>query len=140
MRLILGLTFAVAAFAGCGTQEAVQKQTEASADNHVEAKSAMAFDITKSKILLDTRIPPSQRRRFDIGQGSITIETLSVEDNLLVIHYTPEVEGGYTVYECKLPISAEPVVFEIDASGCPGEPSFDLAACKTVKTGNVHFD
>ena len=122
MRIILGLTFVVASFSGCAPQNPAVTQAEKSIVDRSETESAMTFNATQSKIMLDTRIPPPQCRRFDIAQGSIAIETLSVEENRLVIHYTPEIEGGYTVYECKLPISAQPVIFEIDSSGCPGEP------------------
>ena len=140
MRIVFVMTFVFASFLGCTSQEPVQKQAETSDVDREETESAMTLSATKSKIMLDTRISPPQRRRFDIAQGSITIETLSVEDGSLVIHYTPEIEGGYTIYECRLPISAQPVVFEIDSSGCLGEPSFDLSECRIIKTGSVHFD
>ena len=53
---------------------------------------------------------------------------------------SPEVEGAYTVYECEIPISDELVIFEIDPSGVPGQTSFNLDECETIKSGNVHFD
>ena len=67
----------------------------------------------------------------------MTIETISANSGMLTINYTPEEEGGYTVYECNLPISDEPVVFEIDPAEVPGKTSFDLNDCKVLKTGNL---
>jgi hypothetical protein len=121
-------------------QDASSDQTDTTNDRPATPESALVLDEANSRILLDTRIAPSQRRRFDIGQGSITIETIAASDGILTFHYTPEIEGGYTVYECRVPISEEPVVFEIDPSGVPGSTSFDLNDCKTVTSGNLHFD
>ena len=67
----------------------------------------------------------------------MTIETISANSGMLTINYTPEEEGGYTVYECNLPISDEPVIFEIDPAEVPGKTLFDLNDCKVLKTGNV---
>jgi hypothetical protein len=40
-----------------------------------------------------TQIVPGQLRRFDIGLGAITIQTLRVADKHLTFHYTPEVDA-----------------------------------------------
>jgi hypothetical protein len=101
--------------------------------------TAFRFDDDKHRIYLDTRVAPPQRRRFDIGQGSVTLETLSVKDNRLTFRYTPEVEGGYTIYECTVPISPTQVEFQINRDGTPGKPSLDLSKCKIIRRGNLHL-
>ena len=88
-------------------------------------------------IYLDTRVAPGQRRRFDIGLGSISLETLSVKDGKLTFHYTPEVEGGYTIYECTATVGPKAVEFKINPDGTPGETSFDLKKCKVIRSGNL---
>lgn len=125
---------------GCARQSQSSNQAEPPRKNSTEAQSAFSFDESGSRILLDTQCEPPQRRRIDIGQGAITIETIAVANNVLTFLYTPELEDGYTVYECKQPRSDKPVLFEIDSSGCPGKTSFDLSACKIIKSGSVHFD
>lgn len=99
--------------------------------------SAFAFDKEEGIISLDTRIPPGQIRRFDIGMGSVTLETLQVKNESLIFRYTPEIEGGYTIYECTARISDLPVTIKV--SSTPGETSFDLTRCEVVKTGNIHW-
>lgn len=124
---------------GCIRQASNSNANHTSPDGPTLAVSAFTLEEAKGRIVLDTRITPGQCQRFDIGLGSITVETITAQDGILTVQYTPEVEGGYSVYECKLPISARPVVFEIDLSGVPGETSFDLSECKRLKTGNLHF-
>jgi hypothetical protein len=102
--------------------------------------SAFHYDQMRHVVTLDTRVAPPQRRRIDIGQGSITLETVSAQDGELTFRYTPEVEGGYTTYECTVPISPEPLEIKVHPGGTPGEASFDLKACKVVGQGNLHFD
>ena len=102
--------------------------------------SAFRFDADKKRIYLDTRVAPPQRRRFGIGQGSVTLETLSVKNGQLTFRYTPEVEGGYTIYECTVPISPTHIEFEINRNGTPGKASIDLSNCKIIRRGNLHLD
>jgi hypothetical protein len=133
---LLGLALAC----GCGPYGAASPQqpgvSEAVVDSSAEA-SAFRLDKTKQVIYLDTQIAPGQRRRFDIGQGSITIETIRVTDKRLTFQYTLEVEGGYTIYECTVPVSPTPVEFTINSGGTPGKTSFDLEKCKLIRSGNL---
>ncbi|MFG0261657.1 MAG: hypothetical protein ACF788_04630 [Novipirellula sp. JB048] len=101
---------------------------------------AFDFDEAVGTISLDTRVPPRQRRRFDIGLGSVTLETIKTEDGKLTFQYTPEIEGGYTLYECTVPVSASPITIQVNQDGTPGETSFDLTECRVVGTGNVHWE
>ena len=136
-RLIALLGFAL--LCGCNRSgDVIHPQRSRSNEPAVApAASAFCLDETKQVISLDTRIAPQQRRRFDIGLGSITLETLKVTDNMLTFLYTPEVEGGYTIYECTVPISPTPVEIKIDSDGTPGATSFDLTECNVIGNGNA---
>ena len=136
MRLIV-LLLLIGTFAGCNRHQSSASPTDTSTGESIVTESAFKFEKLKSRILLDTRVAPGQRETFWIGLGSMTIETISANSGMLTINYTPEEEGGYTVYECNLPISDEPVVFEIDPAEVPGKTSFDLNDCKVLKTGNL---
>ena len=98
-------------------------------------ESAFGLDKTKGIIFLDTRVAPPQRRRFDIGLGSVTLETVAVRDGKLTFHYRPEIEGGYTLYECVVDVSPKPITFDI-SKNVPGETSLDLEKCRIIKRGN----
>lgn len=142
MRLALTLLLA-AILVGCGPraelnpgQPSTARSEAVSPQNEPEP---FHYDQAGGRITLDSTAPPGQKRRFDLGQGSITIETIRSDDGSLVFQYTPEIEGGYTVYECKVPIGQEPVVFRVNRDGTPGEPSFDLSKCKRLRMGNLHF-
>jgi hypothetical protein len=95
---------------------------------------AFKLDKTKGILFLDTRVAPPQRQRFDIALGSVTLETIGVKDGKLIFHYKPEVEGGYTVYECTVEVSPTPVTFDI-SKGVPGATSLDLKKCKVIGQG-----
>ncbi|MEZ5943093.1 MAG: hypothetical protein R3C18_17000 [Planctomycetaceae bacterium] len=98
---------------------------------------AFKYDEAVGIITLDTRVAPGQKAMFGLGLGSITLETVSVADGELTFLYTPEVEGGYTVYECVVPISSEPVTVHVAPDSTPGETSFDLQKCKIIRSGNL---
>ena len=102
--------------------------------------SAFELDQAKQVITLNTRVAPRQRRRFDIGLGSITLETIRVANNELTFLYTPEVEGVYSVYECTVPVSPTAFEIKITPNGTPGATSFDLTKCKVIRHGNVLFE
>ena len=133
--------FAVVLLCGCSPSNGstpVKPASKAAGDT-APTPSAFRWDKPKNVIWLDARVPPKQRQTFPIAQGSITIETLSVADNKLTFLYTPEIEGGYTVYECLAPVSSEPIAFRIARNGTPGALSFNLRKCKVIRSGNVFF-
>ncbi|MCA9029321.1 MAG: hypothetical protein KDA66_00855 [Planctomycetaceae bacterium] len=127
VRLVVLL--AVFLFGGCGSIV------------HESPIPSEAFRYDSAGIIyLDTRVPPSQKMTFGMGLGSITLETVSVADGKLTFLYTPETEGGYTVYECVVPISEEPVTFKVAPDHSPGETSFDLQKCKVIRAGNLLWE
>ena len=138
---LLGLSL----FCGCNpsggaTGQAASNNAASNNDEAVDSSApvgAFRLDQTRQIIFLDTRSAPPQRRRFDIGQGSITLETIRVKDGTLTFRYTPEVEGGYTIYECTVPVSPTPLEIKIAPGGTPGATSFDLAKCRVIRGGNL---
>jgi hypothetical protein len=137
--LLLALTLA----SGCGQSSSTPKELSATQSTDAppsQLNSAFHYDNASGIISLDTRVSPRQSRRFDIGQGSITLETIEMNNNQLTFQYTREIEGGYTIYECTVAVSASPVTIKVNRDGTPGDTSFDLSQCRVVKTGNVHWD
>ncbi len=140
-RTVLILLFALVC--GCGESGNTPTEVASTVSENAESSqqvSAFDFDEAAGMISLDTRIPPRQRQRFDIGQGSVELETIEMKGNNLTFQYTPEIEGGYTSYECIVPVSASPITIKVNTDGTPGETSFDLTDCRVVKTGNVHWE
>ncbi len=136
---LLALTLAC----GCGPSgDAFRKTTPTTESDAESPKQVSAFEFNQAEgiITLNTRIPPRQRRRFDIGQGSVTLETIGMEDSKLTFQYTPEIEGGYTVYECTVPVSPALITIRVNTDGTPGDTSFDLAKCKVIRNGSVLLD
>lgn len=128
---------------GCGQSGNAPTEVSSTINENAQSSqhaSAFNFEETTGTISLDTRIPPRQKRRFDIGLGSVTLETIEIQDRNLTFQFTSELEGGYTMYECTVPVSASPVTIMVNTDGSPGETSFDLAECRVVKTGNVHWE
>jgi hypothetical protein len=124
---------------GCGQSDiAPTGQSSKSSENTERSQQVSAFNFSKAEgiISLDTRIRPRQIGKFYIGLGSVTLETLEIKNDSLIFRYTPEIEGGYTIYECTVPISDSPLTIKV--SSTPGETSFDLTKCRVVKTGNIH--
>ncbi|MCA8992929.1 MAG: hypothetical protein KDA88_13150 [Planctomycetaceae bacterium] len=131
MKYLIVLATMFLCFAGCGPV----------ANNSPPIPSeAFRYDEAAGIIYLDTRVPPAQKMTFGMGLGSITLETVSVADGKLTFLYTPETEGGYTVYECVVPISEEPVTFKVAPDHSPGETSFDLQKCKVIRAGNLLWE
>jgi hypothetical protein len=137
--LILAMTCA----GGCGSSGSASKEVAPITASNAESPqpvSAFEFDKEAGIISLNSQIPPPQRRRFDIGQGSVTLETVGIEDGKLTFQYTPEIEGGYTTYECTVPVSSTPITIKVNADGTPGDTSFDLSKCKVIRSGNFLLD
>ena len=95
------------------------------------------FDEAAGVISMSLAGRVGQIRRFDIGQGSVTLEIIEANDNQTTFRFTPEIEGGYTTYECKLPVTTEPITIQINQDGTPGPTSFDLSKCRMIKSGNA---
>jgi hypothetical protein len=126
---------------GCQSDDGTNHLTSRGDQRGVDSRSAASafrLDEAKQIIFLDSRMVPPQRRRFDIGLGSITLETVRVKDNQLTFRYTPEIEGGFTIYECTVIVSPIPVEIKIAADGTPGATSFALKQCKVIRQGNLH--
>jgi hypothetical protein len=141
VRLIALLGFSL--LCGCNPAGgAIQRQPGNNNERAVDSLppvSAFRLNDARQITSLDTRVAPQQRRRFDIGLGSVTLEMMHVTDNKLTFRYTPEVEGGYTIYECTVSVSPTLVEIQIASDGTPRATSFDLAACKVIRQGSVNL-
>lgn len=126
-----------ALIAGCNSENTNRSATTEIASSPEE--TAFEFDEQEGVVRLDSRSVPGQRRRFDLPLGSIELETLNADDGSLTFRYTPEVEGGYSTYECKVPIADKPIEFHVNQTdGTPGGTSFDIeTCCELIREGNL---
>ncbi len=63
--------------------------------------------------------------------GSIGLKVVGRRGDYCVLEYTNEVEGGYTIAECKMPVSLKQIrISDLDVS----------RFCREVKQGNVFFE
>ncbi|MDD5110469.1 MAG: hypothetical protein PHI63_04620 [Patescibacteria group bacterium] len=79
------------------------------------------------------RCQPGERRvnTYGLGSNSITIKGGTTEGNTCFLEYVREVEGAYTIYDCRVPAMSAPL--------SPGE--FDVSKlCRPVRTGNFLSD
>ena len=142
-RVFWRLIFATVAIAGCQRFEPPPVAQPEEAEPFVTGNDedfSFAFDEEQGLIRLDPTTPAGRTRRFDIGQGSVTLETREVRDQTMTFWYTPEIEGGYTTYECVVPLSGTMITVKVNADGMPGETSFDLSKCRIIKEGNLHWE
>lgn len=78
------------------------------------------------------RCQPGERRlgAHGLGSNSITVKG-TAEGNTCFLEYTIEVEGGYTIYDCRVPAVSAPLSpAQLDVS----------KFCQPARTGNVFLD
>jgi len=101
--------------------------------------------IDGKKITFDPKTCTNGVAGFGWALGSVRVEVLGTEKGQRVFDYTDEVEGGYVVYRCRVPLGAGPVIIELgtikeSASSSPGiVTSFSLKGAKVARKGNVHL-
>jgi hypothetical protein len=102
------------------------------------SNAVLSFDRETGVITIDPAINKKDKRRFDFGFGSVTVETFGHSNSEFAFEYTKEIEGGYTVYRCTAPIAAPAITIEIPkGGGTQPKTSFDLKKCKVVRSGNL---
>ncbi|QDT20993.1 hypothetical protein [Gimesia chilikensis] len=102
---------------------------------------AISFDEASGVITINPAVDAKRKISYGFPLGSVTVETLGHKEGELLFEYTHEVEGGYTVYLCRVPVTDQPVTIELPKGG-DTEPktSFDLEDSKFVREGSVFFD
>ena len=102
---------------------------------------AISFDEASGVITINPAVDSMQKISYGFPLGSVTVETLGHKEDELLFEYTHEVEGGYTVYLCRVPVTDQPVTIQLPKGG-DTEPrtSFDLEDCELVRRGSVFFD
>jgi hypothetical protein len=66
--------------------------------------------------------------------GSTSVKVLGHKDGHCVFELKAEVEGGYRVYLCKVPVDGGVVTV---GAGMPPKTSFPLDKCKVIRGGNM---
>ncbi|MEQ8789950.1 MAG: FKBP-type peptidyl-prolyl cis-trans isomerase [Pirellulaceae bacterium] len=72
---------------------------------------------------------------FGWGLGSVRVNVLGRDAGRCVFDFTDEIEGGYTVYRCRVPVEGPPVRIHEENSGIV--TSFSLADAKVLRRGNL---
>lgn len=100
--------------------------------------TAISYDESTRVLRIDPAVDAKQKISYGFPLGSVTVETLGHKDGQLRFEYTHEVEGGYQVYLCKVPVDGPPVTIELPTGG-DTEPvtSFDLENCEFIREGNM---
>lgn len=102
---------------------------------------AISFDEASGVITINPAVDSKRKISYGFPLGSVTVETLGHKEGELLFEYTHEVEGGYTVYLCRVPVSGQLVTIRLPKGGdTEPETSFDLEDCEFVRRGSVFFD
>lgn len=101
------------------------------------------FAVTKDAITIDPRVCTQGTGTLFFGLGSVQVRVVGQQDGQCVFEYTLEVEGGYTTWRCRVPVSDGPIVIQRNSNGAEPQKwvktSFDLEKCEKIETGNVHL-
>lgn len=138
MRKISGvavLTLLVAAI-GAVALAAGGCQRSSTAGRPTEATAGSGLQITKTNIVFIPSACKAGSAVLWLGLGSASVKLLGHADGHCVFDYTFEIEGGYSTYRCRVPLSTERVTIEAVGSS-EVRTSFDLKGCKLLKTGNM---
>lgn len=100
--------------------------------------TAISFDQATGVITVNPAVDSKRKIGYGFPLGSVTVETLGHKEGELLFEYTHEVEGGYTVYLCRVPVSGPLVTIRLPKGG-DTEPvtSFDMKDCEFVRSGNM---
>jgi hypothetical protein len=98
-------------------------------------EKSSAIQVEKGKgLTFDPRTCTSGQALVYWSFGSTSVKVLGHKDGQCVFELTTEVEGGYKVYLCKVPVDGGPVKIEV---GVKPKTSFPLDKCKVIRGGNV---
>lgn len=101
-------------------------------------KAGTQFTVTKTSIRFDPKTCVRGSAGLGWGLGSVGVNVLGREDGYCVFDYTDEVEGGYSIYRCRVDLDGPPVTIESTPSGI--KTSFSLKDAHVLHRGNIHFE
>ena len=104
----------------------------------VQASAGTPIRVQGSSLTFQPATCMRGQARFGWGLGSVEVNILGRQRDSCVFHFTEEVEGGYTVYECRVPIDG-PVVRIYESNGGISV-SFSLPDAKVLRRGNLLID
>ena len=92
-------------------------------DQNQTSDSQSAINVTLCKI--------GEQRILSFGLGSKTIKVKRRDENNCILNYMSEIEGGYTTYQCIIPMSlGEITLSNLDVS----------KYCMQIKSGNIFLE
>lgn len=99
--------------------------------------------VTKDAITIDPTVCTRGTGTLFFGLGSVQVKVVGQQEGQCVFDYTLDVEGGYTTWRCRVPVSDPPVVIQRNSDGAEFQKwvktSIDLSKCEKIEAGNVHF-
>ena len=87
---------------------------------------------------LNLESPRRESKVVGVGLGSLNVKTLGHDGEYFVFDYTPECEGGFSVFRHRLPISDKTATITVNDE-VQVTASFDTTKSKKIYSGNVHF-
>ena len=95
-----------------------------------------AFLATDETIEFDPHWCIERSATIGFGLGSLSIEVQGIEDDRCVFTYMHEIEGGYSLYLCRVEQSETRVTIKV--TGVAGDQnSFNLENCELLRSGNL---
>lgn len=102
--------------------------------NEQQRAQGTRITVEKQSLSFDPRTVMRGQAGFGWGLGSVGVAILGREDGFCIFNYTDEVEGGYTIYRCRVPLDKPVRIYE-DNGGIV--TSFPLDEAKLIGGGNI---
>jgi len=96
------------------------------------------FKIEKDRISFEPAACKEGTAVLHWALGSVRVKALGHKDGACLFELMNEIEQGYVVYLCKVPLAGPRVTIEMDKGKL--KTSFDLAKCELLRTGNLWQD
>lgn len=95
-----------------------------------------------------SKCDPQSYRAFVWGLGSERVKVIGMRNTKCVIEIYSEMEGGYSILECKIEPTMGDFVVEEQCNPDKGDfgmrcgihYSFDISKCTVIKHGNIFWD
>lgn len=102
----------------------------------VWAKRPSPFKVSKNTVSFDPKACAEGETQLRWMLGSVHVKILGHKDGQCVFEFTREIEGGYTVYRCQVPVDGPPVTIEVGGAKLVQTP-FPLNRCEIIRRGTV---
>ena len=105
----------------------------------LESHGTTEIALLDNTLQFDPATCSAGHKGLDMPLGSVSVKVLGRRHGLCVFEYTHEIEGGYTTYRCRVPVSEGLVRVRV-LGDIEVATSFSIDDCEVVRRGNVFFD